>query len=590
MAKETVAEDRDGTLALQGGQLILTEPEGEGSYPTIAPGKGVKIWISAQEIEKPTPVTAVTQVKIEPLKREGKREIKVVVSPDKLQATLEVHYDPGENYSLPELKATKEARIVGIRQKGLPPITMGDVKEEIAAQGVCVGIDEEALRRAVEKADGKPVVVAMGTPPGESIDARIEHLFSLEERIIKPVGDERIDYRERIEIPTVPPGTRIAVKHPSHLGDPGQAVTGEAIEARIPKEVEMIAGKGVEITPDGREALSTIGGRPMLKRGGRLEVMAVLVERGDVSLTTGNVNFHGDVEVHGRVTENMKVTAGGNITVYRNVNHASLEAAGSIIIKGNLIGGTIRAGGVEALYRQIQPILEVLLPQLQELKKALAQLLQLPQFQAQARTSGSGAILHLLIEQKFPQVPALAGDLAQHVEGEQVAISQEERELILNMKDSLRGINVQRLREKDLEYFCQGLLPLLEKVQEADSQPADISLHYAQNASIEATGLVTIQGQGSYHTRIVAGQGLSVSGNPGIVRGGVIQSFGNVTVKEAGSPGGTPTIITCSKEFHLDLGRVYPNVTIQVGRSRHKFTSETTGIRARLVEGELRLS
>ena len=95
-----------------------------------------------------------------------------------------------------------------------------------------------------------------------------------------------------------------------------------------------------------------------------------------------------------------------------------------------------------------------------------------------------------------------------------MAISQEERELILTMRDSLRGINVQRLREKDLEYFCQGLLPLLEKVQEADSQPADISLHYAQNASIEATGLVTIQGQGSYHTRIVAGQGLSVSGNP----------------------------------------------------------------------------
>lgn len=590
MAKETVTGNKDGTLTLKKGQVILTEPEGTGKYPTIAPGKGVRIWLAGQVVKEPTPVRAAADVRIEPLKRSGKREIKVVVSPDKLQATLEVHYDPGESYSLPDLEATTAARVEGVKEKGLPPITISDVREELTAQGICVGIDEEALRRAVELASGEPLVVARGTPPEESRDARIEHFFSLEERIIKPVGEERVDYRERIEIPTVPPGTRIAVLHPSYRGQPGRAVTGEAIESRLPKEMELIAGKGVEITPDGREAFSTIGGRPMLKKGGRLEVMAVLVERGDVSLATGNVNFHGDVLIHGRVVENMKVTAGGNITVYRNVNHAHLEAAGSIAIKGNLIGGTIRAGGIGALYRQIQPILELLLPQLTELRQAWAQLLQVPQFQARAQTSGSGAILHLLMEQKFPQLPTLSADLAQHMEADKAAIPAEMRELVLDLSNSLRGINVQRLREKDLEHFCQGLQPLLEQVEGADSLPADISLRYAQNANIEATGFVTIHGQGSYHTRIVAGQGLSVTGNPGIVRGGVIQSFGHVTIKEAGSPGGTPTVIACDKDSRLELGRVYPNVTIQVGRSRHKFTNGTSGIKAHLREGELRLS
>lgn len=590
MTKEIMTGDRDGTLSLCGGQLILTKPEGEGRYPTIAAGEGVKIWLADELLEGPGVVMTTDNVRIEPQQRRGKKEIKVVISPDKLQATLEVHYDPGVNYSLPELEPTREARIVGVKRGGLPPITIKDVEEEVYARGVCFGINKGNLRKAVERADGEPVVIAEGTPPGESIDARIEHLFSLEERIIKPVGEEKIDYRERIEIPTVAPGTPIALKHPSRRGDPGRAVTGEVLEARIPKEVEIIAGKGVEVTPDGMEAVAQIGGRPMLNRGGRLEIMTVLVERGDISLTTGNVNFHGDVEVYGRVTENMKVLAGGNITVYRNVNHASLVAVGSIIIKGNLIGGTIRAGGVEALYRQIQPILETLLPQLQKLKKALRQLLGLPQFQARAKTGGSGAILHLLVEQKFPRLPALAEKLAQHVQGESIAISEGERELILNMRDSLRGLNIQRLREKDLQYFCQGLLPLLEKVRAADSRLADISLRYAQNASIEATGFVTIHGQGSYHTRIVAGQGLSVTGKPGLVRGGVVQSFGNVTIKEAGSPGGTPTIITCGEGFQLDLGRVYPNVIIQVGHCRHKFTSETSGIRAHLRGGELQLS
>ena len=91
---------------------------------------------------------------------------------------------------------------------------------------------------------------------------------------------------------------------------------------------------------------------------GKLEILSTLVQRDDVDLSTGNINFHGDVEVYGKVTENMKIRADGNITVYRNVTHATLEAGGSIIIKANLIGGSVRAGGLAALYRQIQPLLQ----------------------------------------------------------------------------------------------------------------------------------------------------------------------------------------------------------------------------------------
>lgn len=587
MTEKPVA-DRDGTIALIQGQVIVVPPQGKGSFPTIAPGQGVDIWVEGHLIKEPTVVTAATGVKIKPWIRTGKRQIKVEISPDKLQATVQVQYDPGERYSLPDLSPTSKAVVVGIKEEGLPPVTVDDVRAELAAHKICVGIDEDALRQAVGEARGKRVVVARGTPPGESKDAWIEYLFSQEERIIRPAGEERVDYRERVEIPTVPPGTRIAVKHPPQMGSPGMGVTGEPISPRIPRDAQIKAGKGVKVDPTGREAFATTGGRPVVTGRGKLEILSTLVQRDDVDLSTGNINFHGDVEVYGKVTENMKIRADGNITVYRNVTHATLEAGGSIIIKANLIGGSVRAGGLAALYRQIQPLLQDLLVKLQGLDAALAQLLQLPQIQAQVKSYGTGPILQLLVEQKFSDLPSLTAGLANFMQAEK-DVDEEERRLALLLKDAFQGINIQRLTRERLQEYRREVAGLLERTETAEGQRADIELYYAQNARIEATGLVVIKGQGSYHSHIVAGRGVSVTGRPGVVRGGSIQSFGDVVINEVGSPGGTPTLISCSGEAKLELGRVYPNVIVQVGSLRHKFERETSRVRARLYKEELLL-
>lgn len=585
---EKPVEDRDGTIALIQGQVIVVPPQGMGNFPTIAPGQGVDIWVEGEKIEEPTVVTAAAQVKIEARSRPGKRQIRVKISPDRLQAAVQVQYDPGVRYSLPNISHTNRAVVEGVEEKGLPPITADDIRAELAAHKVCVGIDEEALRRAAAEASGEPVVVARGRPPGESKDAWIEYLFSQEERIIRPAGEERVDYRERVEIPTVPPGTLIAIKHPPQMGTPGMGVTGETLKPRIPKDVEIKAGKGVEVDPTGQKAFATVGGRPMVTGGGKLEILSTLVQRGDVDLSTGNINFHGDVEVYGRVTENMKVKSGGNITVYRNVTHATLEAGGSIIIKANLIGGYVRAGGMAALYRQIQPILRDLLAGLRGLDAAMAQLEQLPQFKAQVEAYGTGPVLQLLVEQKFADLPSLTAGLAQCMETDK-DVDEEDRRLALSLKEAFHGINVQRLTKEQMKRYIWEVARLLERTEKAEGQRADIEIYYAQNARIEATGLVAIRGQGSYHSHIMAGEGVLVTGHPGVVRGGSIQSFGDVYINEVGSPGGTPTVISCSAEAKMELGRVYPNVIVQVGSLRHKFEREAIKVRARLLKGELLL-
>ena len=346
--------------------------------------------------------------------------------------------------------------------------------------------------------------------------------------------------------------------------------------------MEIKAGKGVEVDLHGQKAFATVGGRPMVTGGGNWKYYRPWSSGGCGPLH-GNINFHGDVEVYGRVTENMKVKSGGNITVYRNVTHATLEAGGSIIIKANLIGGYVRAGGMAALYRQIQPILRDLLAGLRGLDAAMAQLEQLPQFKAQVEAYGTGPVLQLLVEQKFADLPSLTAGLAQCMETDK-DVDEEDRRLALSLKEAFHGINVQRLTKEQMKRYIWEVARLLERTERAEGQRADIEIYYAQNARIEATGLVAIRGQGSYHSHIMAGEGVLVTGHPGVVRGGSIQAFGDVYINEVGSPGGTPTVISCSAEAKMELGRVYPNVIVQVGGLRYKFERETIKVRARLLK------
>ena len=55
MTEKPVA-DRDGTIALIQGQVIVVPPQGKGSFPTIAPGQGVDIWVEGHLIKEPTVV------------------------------------------------------------------------------------------------------------------------------------------------------------------------------------------------------------------------------------------------------------------------------------------------------------------------------------------------------------------------------------------------------------------------------------------------------------------------------------------------------------------------------------------------------
>ena len=67
--------------------------------------------------------------------------------------------------------------------------------------------------------------------------------------------------------------------------------------------------------------------------------------KGDVDISTGNLEFIGDIIIRGEVKEGFKVLSKKSITIFENVTNAVIEAEGDVIIKKGCIGTTITTKG-----------------------------------------------------------------------------------------------------------------------------------------------------------------------------------------------------------------------------------------------------
>jgi len=187
--------------------------------------------------------------------------------------------------------------------------------------------------------------IAFGSPVKEGEDARIEYLYKKEntpEEVAAPVPEEaedgRIDYRAVHHIDNIAKGTLLARKIPATKGTAGMTVTGQATEARDGKDIEVVAGKGVVVSPTNKDEWVADTDGQVIVKDNKISVMALYEIPGDVNLSTGNIDFVGTVIVRGDVKDGFKVFAGEDIVVNGVVEAAELKAGGKLTIAGGLSG------------------------------------------------------------------------------------------------------------------------------------------------------------------------------------------------------------------------------------------------------------
>ncbi|MBF0449306.1 MAG: DUF342 domain-containing protein [Candidatus Magnetomorum sp.] len=232
--------------------------------------------------------------------------------------------------------------------------TYKDIHYFLAEKKIIFGVvSEDKIKNYLKKKllHNRPWKIAEGKTPVEPQHGEVNYLFDVDplKRIpVEEEGDskERIDFKDRGEMPYVVKGDLIAERTPGIPGVQGMDVYGKQIKPKKAKQATLRCGEGVEQSYDKRLANAKINGMPMLLVERNQEKVIVVPEyfiKGGVNLKTGNVKFRGPVVVDGTVESGFKVNC-ATLTA-KEIMKASLDVDGDIIVGGGVIGTKIQCKG-----------------------------------------------------------------------------------------------------------------------------------------------------------------------------------------------------------------------------------------------------
>jgi len=216
--------------------------------------------------------------------------------------------------------------------------------------GIVHGVSTEVLKNLLEKkAYGQVVKFAQATPATDGKDGWYEFLFDTKvDTRPKILKDGSVDYSEYGSVPSVVEGERIVVYHPATGSQDGINVYGGSILAKKGKDLAKLKGKGFTIDQTGTVYTAKYDGK-VTYIAERLVVDKELVVEGDVSYTTGDIEFQNDIHIRGNVFSGVSVTSQkGSIIVDGYVEQAALSAKNDVVLKNGMQGngkGSIEAGG-----------------------------------------------------------------------------------------------------------------------------------------------------------------------------------------------------------------------------------------------------
>jgi len=226
--------------------------------------------------------------------------IEINIAGDRMRATLTV-------------RSTKDA----------VSVTQEDVLQQLRQAGIKFGIDQAAIRQALERPN-VPVICAVGQPPVNGRDACIKFHIDCE-NIGHPVEleDGRVDFKNLNKYITVSENQVIAEKIPATDGLPGYDILGKRIPAKPGKDVVWPVGKNVRV--EGNAIVAACAGHLVIENN-KINVIPVIKIKGDVDFSTGNIKFTGNVIIHGSVQTGFSVITDGDVEIFGAIEGGTVEA------------------------------------------------------------------------------------------------------------------------------------------------------------------------------------------------------------------------------------------------------------------------
>lgn len=220
------------------------------------------------------------------------------------------------------------------------------IKNALAQAGVVYGISEKIIDTIVAtKNYENPIVVAKCMPAKNGENGKITFLFEAKEDN-HPQEDAKgyVDFKDLGIVRNITQGTVIANITLPTEGEPGINVKNEPIVQVKGNPAKVSFADNISLSEDGLTLVTTCDGNLAFK-GGRFSVEKVFRLDGDVDVSTGNIDFIGEVVIRGDVREGFSVKAKGNITIQGGAFKANIESGGNITIKQGALGSNVKAEG-----------------------------------------------------------------------------------------------------------------------------------------------------------------------------------------------------------------------------------------------------
>ena len=213
--------------------------------------------------------------------------------------------------------------------------TVEMVMDKLAEKNVVYGIDEAAIKEAVGAGKAE-VVIAKGQRPVNGENAQIIKSKSLDNKG-KPVELEngRVDFKNLNVFIIVKEGDLLAERIPHTMGVVGTDIHGQTVAAKPGKPAMLPVGKNTKIIEE-HKLISLIDGQLSIS-GNKISVLPTIEIKGNVDLSTGNIDFIGSVIVRGSVQPGFSIKATGDIEIYGTISGGTVEGK-NVIIKAGIQG------------------------------------------------------------------------------------------------------------------------------------------------------------------------------------------------------------------------------------------------------------
>lgn len=226
----------------------------------------------------------------------------------------------------------------------------------VSERGICVGVLPDALAQlgaalADPEFTCESILLAVGEAPEPGQDGVFVPAFAygIQPGRLRPDGT--MDFLDRELLKPVQQGETLGALHPPRPGRDGQTVTGQHVAARAGEPAQIELGEGVRLHDDGA-VCAMRAGVVQYVAGRKLDVVQKHEHAGDVDLHSGHLSMEGSLAVGKSVLRPFRVVASGDVDVLGGVDGGSVQAGGSVRVRGRVLGGeaaSLVAGGDVAL-------------------------------------------------------------------------------------------------------------------------------------------------------------------------------------------------------------------------------------------------